>query len=78
MTPTHAVPTTTIPAIREADATRQLMAEHIAEAQRIYDSARRGGLSRSEALAKARRPIRAGRFVQELRRAELANAQAAA
>lgn len=69
----QAVPTNTITAIRAGDSARELQTRHREEAQRIYDSYRRGGLSPREALAKARRPIQAGRFAQELRRAELAN-----
>jgi hypothetical protein len=77
MNPPQAVPTTTIPVIRQADSTRELLMEHREEAQRIYNSFRRGGLSRREALAKARGPIKAARFAQELRRAELANTSVA-
>jgi hypothetical protein len=77
MSRSHAVPATTIPALRETDATSDLLTKHRDEAQRIFNSYRRGGLTRRQALAKARRPIQAARYAQELRRAEMANLSAA-
>lgn len=50
---------------------KSLIALHRSEAERIYRSALKGGLSKPEALAKAARPIRAAQRAQILHRANL-------
>lgn len=72
----HAVPKTTIPPdLREIES-HGLMQAHQAEAQRIIDTELARGLPLGQALAKARRPIRAASRARVMYCAELAHVSA--
>ena len=72
----HAVPKITItPGLGEIES-HGLMQAHQAEAQRIIDNELARGVPLGQALAKARRPIRAASRARVMYRAELAHVSA--
>lgn len=68
----HAVPKITIPPVLGEIESHGLMQAHQAEAQRIIDTELARGVPLGQALAKARRPIRAASRARVMYRAELA------
>lgn len=71
MSCTHADPSTTIAPGDPLGQYHALMVSHTSEAEAIIAAALDGGLSRSEALAKAARPIRAAQRARALHLVEL-------